>query len=194
MTKFDVTRVLTAEEVSAAWQLYEERFTDLDSHAVQRHLMTREEFLHVCADRDVEKWRVFDERDRLVGLATYTNVLESMPLISPAYFAARYPEQFAAGQVWYCGFVCVSDVADSRTFLELITRMYRQAADRGGVISLDYCGVNEKLAQHVKVALTRLAGGARSGFRAAPADTQTYWVYETPRDHLVNVVGHGAGR
>jgi hypothetical protein len=193
VTKFDVARVLTSDEVSVAWQLYQERFTDLDARAVQRHLMTWAEFHHVCADGDVEKWRVFDEHDQLVGLATYTNVLESMPLISPAYFAARYPEQFTAGQVWYCGFVCVAEQAGSTAFLELITRMYRHATDRGGVISLDYCGANEKLAQHVKVALTRLAGGADSGFRAVPADTQTYWVYETPRVHQVSGTGHGIG-
>ncbi|MET7394232.1 hypothetical protein ABZS66_12130 [Dactylosporangium sp. NPDC005572] len=181
-------RLLSGEEAETAWALYEQRFAALNTRAVQRHLMTRAEFHYVCQDGNVEKWRVFDDHDQLVGLATYTNVLESMPLVSPAYFAARYPEQYAAGQVWYCGFVCIANEADSTTFLELITRMYRQAAAHGGVISLDFCRCNDDLARLVKVALTRLAGGPDSGFEAVRADTQTYWVYVTPRGHTVNGV------
>ncbi|MFB9178578.1 hypothetical protein ACFFX1_10600 [Dactylosporangium sucinum] len=189
-----MARLLAGDEAGTAWQLYEQQFTVLNAHAVQRHLMKEAEFYYVCQDGNVEKWRLFDDHDQLVGLATYTNVLESMPLISPEYFAARYPEQYAAGQVWYCGFVCIANGADSTTFLELITRMYRQAAARGGVISLDFCGFNNDLAQLVKVALTRLAGGPDSGFQAVRADIQTYWVYVTPRDHLVNGAAQGVRR
>ncbi|GAA1577889.1 hypothetical protein GCM10009827_119560 [Dactylosporangium maewongense] len=55
MTKVDVTRLLTAEEVGTAWQLYEQQFTALNTRAVQRHLMTQAEFHYVCQDGNVEK-------------------------------------------------------------------------------------------------------------------------------------------
>lgn len=185
--KIDVSNVLGNGEINAAYDFYAERFAGLRTRAIQRHLMTLPELHAVCTDTAVEKWRVFTDTGDLVGFATYSNILTSMPLIEPAFFQARWPREYAAKAIWYCGFVCVADTAPQGAFVELITRMYHQAAEHGGVISLDYCAANDRLARAVRLALHRVAtervtvpdGLSQTAFQATPVDTQTYWTYET---------------
>lgn len=178
--KTDVSTVLAGDEVSSAFAFYEERFAGLRTAALQRHLMTMPEFHFVCTDSGVEKWRVFTETGDLVALATYTNILTSMPLIEPAYFEVRWPELYAEGRIWYCGFVAVAADAPAATFLRLIYRMFTQALgkDGRGVISLDYCTANNRLAGKVSQTLSGFAGNAHfNNFVAVAADQQTYWTY-----------------
>ena len=178
LLKIEVSDLVVGDHRVEAWRLYTDLFTELNRRTVQRHLMSHDEFADVCQDSRIEKWRVLHD-DRLVGLATYTNRLESMPLISPAYFAHRWPEHHATGRIWYCGFVGIAEHAPQGTFLQLIGRMYQQVADCGGVISLDYCAVNARLARAVERGLTSISG---KKVRAGIADTQSYWVYETDPD------------
>jgi hypothetical protein len=180
MVKLDQPVLLGDVDIEEAWQLYERRFAPLRAAALQRHLMYREEFHYLCRDPNVEKWRAFDDHGRLVGLATYTNVLTAMPLISPEYFAARWPQQYAAGRIWYCGFVAVADDAPRATFLKLIERMFQQGLgdDGRGVISLDYCTANDTLAEAVAKTLTKFAERAGfTSFEARLRDRQGYWTY-----------------
>lgn len=184
VTKLDSTAVLEVvdrvggEDREEAWQLYCDAFRDLNAMTVQRHLMTRVEFDEVMADRRVEKYLARERGGRLVGMSTYTNILEAMPLISPAYFARRWPRLYAARKIWYCGFVAVPG-HDHGVFGALVTEMYRAAEDHGGVIALDMCRYNierHRLDRAVKIMLTRISGGQ---VRAEEADAQTYHIYET---------------
>ncbi len=166
---------LHGELGESAWRLYEQQFRELDGIALQRHLMTKPEFVSVARLSGVEKWLVFDRQDTLIGLATYSNNLGAMPLISPAYFARRWPDAYARQAIWYCGFVCV-DSPDRAVFPALIRAMYDQAADVKGVIALDYCAERGRLALMVDRLLAAHGG---PGYHGYEADTQHYWVYET---------------
>lgn len=162
-----------------AWKLYQEAFEQLNALTVQRHLMTRSEFEEVCWDIRVQKWLVLDDSGALCGLATYTNVLESMPLISPAYFERRWPQLYALSRIWYCGFVAVAKFAPRATFTQLITGMYRVAEVDGGVIGLDVCRYNDetlRLGRVIKVSLARVSGGK---VLAEVADEQRFMIYQT---------------
>lgn len=163
------------------WDLYRTAFEELDSRAVQRHLMTRSEFTAVMHDRRVDKYLATNDDGRLVGLSTFTNILAAVPLISPAYFARRWPELAAGNKIWYCGFVAVPG-HDRNVFVDLVTEMYRAAEVHGGVIALDICRYNNDH-HHLDRAIRMMLHGISEGrVRCEEADAQTYQIYETAPD------------
>lgn len=158
------------------WALYYEAFEPLDAYAVQRHLMFPHEFDTVMGDPRVDKWVAFDG-DRPVALAVYTNDLAAWPAVSPAYFERRWPGQFAARKIWYCGFVAVPGHQPG-VFTDLITAMYRHVEQQGGVIALDICRYNIEmygLDRAVKVWLNRISGGQVF----CDTDEQSYQLFDT---------------
>jgi len=170
---------LHGERREKAWNLYQNAFADLDGLAIQRHLMTRDEFDHVAGDTRIDKYCAVNSDGDLVGLATYTNQLEAWPLISTAYFARRWPAEYAARHVWYCGFVAVDQQTGAGAYLKLVEALYRHAEKHQGVISLDVCRRNDvvhHISRSIGVLLHRLSDGR---VRAECADTQSFWVYET---------------
>ncbi len=174
-----VVQALDAHLLPRAWAMYWDAFNQLNAEAVQRHLMRRHEFDQVMADGRVQKYLCFDDTDTLVGLATYTNQLDAVPLISPAYFARRWPDLFDEHRIWYCGFVSVAPAAQATgPFQALVESMWRQADDTAGVIVLDLCRRNADrgLAQTIPLMLGRLAGTVRT----ERLDEQSYWMYEFP--------------
>jgi hypothetical protein len=163
--------------VEAAWQLYLDAFQDLAAHAVQRHLMYRSEFDEVMADPRVSKYLAYDD-GVLCGLSTYSNRLESMPLISPQYFERRWPNHYAEGRIWYCGFVAVVPPGNG-AFPLLVEAMYRETEKQGGVIALDVCRHNDdlhSLPKSIELMLTRISNGV---VQTELADAQQYWIYQT---------------
>ncbi|GAA4253154.1 hypothetical protein GCM10022255_052880 [Dactylosporangium darangshiense] len=164
----------------AAWTLYSEAFADLNALAVQRHLMYRHEFDDVMGDARIAKYLCLDTDDTVRGLSIYTNELDAVPLISPAYFERRWPAHYAEGRIWYCGFVATQ--ADSRAataFGELVTQMYLTAAAQNGLIALDFCNRTDEvrhMARVVRLMLHRLSGDVK----AQRIDEQQYWLYEFP--------------
>ena len=124
--KIDVLPDLIGERLDEAWNLYQTAFEHLNAMTIRRHLMYREEFEDVMHDWRIDKWCVLSDDGVLQGLAVYTNDLKSWPLISPDYFARRWPEEFAENRIWYCGFVAVPG-HQRGVFVELIEAMYRRA-------------------------------------------------------------------
>lgn len=160
-----------------AWALYEAAFTELNTLAVQRHLMYRPEFDQVAADKRVQKYLHYDRRERLDGLATLTNDLESMPLISPAYFARRWPAECEARRVFYCGFVAVRrggrGMPNGVAFAALTRAMWAAAA--GSPVVIDVCAHNQRrgMPGAVGAILDRAAGPVD----LERLDTQTYLAF-----------------
>ncbi len=105
-------------------------------------------------------------------------VLGRWSLISPEYFARRWPAHYAGNRIWYCGFVAVPGHQHG-VFVELIEAMYRHAEEHQGVISLDICRYNiesYRLDRAIATWLRRISGGQ---VRCETADTQTFMTYET---------------
>lgn len=171
---------LSDDAIEVTWELYHEAFKDLNAYAVQRHLMFRSEFVEVMLDRRVRKYLSLDDDGAIAGFSTYTNELEAMPLISPAYFERRWPELYAAKQVWYCGFVAVRESRRSRyAFAELVEAMYRTGTEHNGIIALDFCRFNDEvrhMSRAVRLMLQRLSGNCR----AERMDQQEFWLYQFP--------------
>jgi len=174
-----VVDAIAEDLLPEVWDLYSTTFYELNAMAVQRHLMYREEFDEVMLDRRVQKYLCLGDDGTVCGLSTFTNELEAIPLISPAYFQRRWPRLYAERRVWYCGFVAV-EKSDHPTnaFAELVEAMYQTAAARNGIIGLDHCRYNgdRHLARVIELKLRRLAGTVR----AEQMDEQSYWIYEFP--------------
>lgn len=136
-------RNLTGKLLTDAWELYYTAFEEINSLAVQRHMMTWEEYSDIAHDKRVSKYVAIDSGE-VVGLSTITNDLESWPLISPQYFERHYPAHYRDGRIWYVGFVCVKrDPRPSRTlFVDLIAAMYPSVIESDGIAVMDYCSFN----------------------------------------------------
>lgn len=164
------------------WRLYQAAFEDLRIRAVQRHLMTRDEYDTVMDDPRVTKYVVIDPArgDRMAGLATMTNRLEAIPLISPDYFAHRWPERYRQRRIWYVGFVAVEpDYQGTGVFADIVGAMCRLVAEAGGVAALDVSRTAEKV-YGLPAAIARLNDTFASGGEHERIDEQSYWAYVFP--------------
>jgi hypothetical protein len=163
-----------------AWTLYRDAFQELNALAVQRHLMYRHEFDEVMHDRRVHKYLCLDDDGALCGLSTYTNDLDAVPLISPAYFERRWPTHYAQRRIWYVGFVAVHRNGRAmNAFVELVEAMQLVAAPRNGIVGLDVCRYNDE-ARRLSRATNLLVRRITSTVRMERADEQSYWLYEFP--------------
>jgi ribosomal protein S18 acetylase RimI-like enzyme len=174
-------QVVTDELREQAWKLYREAFDPLRRTAMQRHVMYDEEFDAVMADARVAKYLIYDGEGVLQGLGTITNQMESMPLVSPEYFEARWPERFAQGRVYYIGFVGVHPHAHgSGIFAELVKAMTSMVAACDGIAILDVCRHNLKTL-HLPRMISILASSWAPHVEMVDLDAQTYIGYDFKR-------------
>jgi hypothetical protein len=144
--------------------------------------MLRSEFDAVLVDGRVTKYVAVDEDagNRCCALATATTDLEAMPLISPEFFAHRWPQLYADRHIWYVGFVAVAaDHHRGPLFGRIVGDVARSAAAVGGVTAMDvsrYVTEQRRLPQMLARYFTRLAPGTR-GVRL---DEQSFWAFEFP--------------
>jgi len=163
----------------SAWALYNRAFEELRRAAVQRHVMYREEFDQVMVDPRVGKYRAMDPVDETVvaGLATFTNHLLSMPLISPDYFAHRWPDLYAEGRIWYIGFFAIDpERRGYGVFESVIAHMWQQVLDSKGLALLDICRRNDEVG--LPKAIHQVLQSLTPETAATRVDEQTYWLYD----------------
>jgi GNAT superfamily N-acetyltransferase len=176
-----VKDVVTGDLSEQAWKLYLQAFDPLRETAVQRHVMHDDEFDAVMADARVDKYLIFDGDGELRGLGTLTNHMRAMPLVSPEYFEARWPERSAAGGVYYIGFVAVHpDSHGSGIFSELVKAMTGVVCAVDGIAILDVCRHNlTKL--HLPRMISILARSWAPEVEMVDLDAQTYIGYDFKR-------------
>lgn len=171
----EVTNILTGDTREEAWALYLKAMTPLATMAVQRHVMTRGEFNEVALDPRVIKYTGY-RSGRLAAVATYTNDLDAIPLISPPYFEHRWPKAYAEKRIWYIGFVAI--VLGGPVFVLLMNHMHQTVIKNGGGISVfDACTYRSE----------RLPGAVTAFLRHALAeqptltriDQQSFYAYQT---------------
>lgn len=176
---------LTGDLADQAWKTYYEAFAPLAYLAVQRHLMTREEFDVVAGDERIDKVLTYDEAGDLVGTATFTRHLDAVPLLSGAYFQHHFPTQYAQRRIWYIPFVGVAERArKSSAFIDAFNCYFDTACAADGMVGLDICTHNEmvhKLPKAIALQVRRLSAG-RSKVRRI--DSQHYWLYDMTGNNL----------
>ena len=164
------------------WRLYTDAFEELRCTAVQRHVMDRADFDGLMRDRRVVKYRAVDPAGDggACALATLTNDLDAVPLVSPEYFQRRWPAHFAEGRIWYVGFVAIHPRhRGTGVFDDVVLAMCRVVSARRGVAVLDVCRRNEEI-YALPQAIHRLLAHRSGAVATEREDTQSYWSYEFP--------------
>jgi hypothetical protein len=185
MTVVKTQQVVAGEAREQAWKLYLQSFDDLRYLAVQRHVMYGDEFDDVMADARVEKFLLHGEDGSLQAMSTMTSDLRSMPLISPEYFARRWPERYQAGLIFYIGFLAVHpDSHGTGIFGDLVRAMTEPVAIQEGLAVIDVCTYN-KDRLHLPRAIRWLASTWASSVEMADLDAQTYVGYDFARTAAV---------
>ncbi len=182
------------DQAEQAWHLYLEAFEQLAVRAAARHLMHREEFDETMQDKRVLKVVVHDTRepDRLIGVATMTNRFESISWVSPGFFAERYPQEFAESRIWYVGILAIHpDYQGTGAVSHLIGGLFAQVQQRGGIVGLDTCRLNEE-AIRLPQAVLRLVRTINAEVSMQRVDVQSYWAYTVP-ELPATAVGRRAG-
>lgn len=181
MSVVHTQQVIDGDVRETAWKLYSQAFEDLRHMAVQRHLMFGGEFDAVMVDEKVDKFMVWGEDRSLLGLSTMTTYLPSMPLISPDYFERRWPDRYAAGQIYYIGFLAVHpDSHGTGIFGEMVKAMTEPVAAIGGLAVLDVCSYN-KDRLHLPRAICWLASTWAPAVKMSELDAQTFMAYDFAR-------------
>jgi hypothetical protein len=175
--RYEMAQELTTPRLDQAWEAYSVAFDELRAATVERNVMYRHEFDAVMMDKRVEKHYAIDPaKDTVVALATFTNTLESLSWLSPEYFAARWPDEFARRQIWYLGFFAIHpDYRHSGIFEAVISQMWKPIQESGGVAALDICGVNISLG--LAGAITRTLKDLTPTMKTEEIDVQTYWAF-----------------
>jgi hypothetical protein len=178
--RLQTATTVTGPLADDCWELYQLAFADLRVTAVQRHLLVRAEFDDVLADERVTKYVGVAANGQCCALATVVTDLAAMPLISPEYFAHRWPALYAAGRIWYVGFVAVRPDRQQGPLFGMIVRdVARAAAAVSGVAVMDVSrdvSARRQLPEGLGRFFDRLAPGTRT----IRLDEQTYWAYEFP--------------
>jgi hypothetical protein len=140
-----VTIESAVDEVTAKrfWLLYEKTFGDLAIKAVARQLLHEHEFMEEMLDARVDKYLAWDEHGEPVAMCTLTRHLETVPWISPQYFAHHYPDHTARDAVFYMGFILVDhEHRRAHMFIDLVRRIVETLQDRQAICAYDICSHN----------------------------------------------------
>lgn len=174
-------QVVGGDLLEDAWKLYQQSFDPLRHLAVQRHVMYADEFDAVMADSRIEKFLAYDEDGALAGMSTMTADLLAVPLVSPEYFAHRWPDRFRAGRIYYIGFLAVHpDSHGTGVFAEMVKTMTREVALVDGLAVIDVCTYN-KDRLHLPRAIASLSSTWASHVEMATLDAQSYIGYDFAR-------------
>jgi hypothetical protein len=156
------------------YHLYRETFGELATRAAARQLLHEHEFLDEMRDPRVHKYVAQDAVGQVVGMSTLTADLETVPWISPEYFAHHYPEHSARRAVYYLGFTLVDTrLRQARVFAAMVDRIVELLVAERAVCAWDICGYNDDtldLGRNIERVVSRTAE-----VTIAPHDRQTYY-------------------
>jgi hypothetical protein len=160
------------EYVDRFYELYAAAFGPVQARAAARHMLTAAEFADEMADKRIDKYVAWNDAGEPVALATFTADLTAVPWISPQFYAARYPGEFARGAVFYLGYTLVDpDRATLRTFPAMMQLLVERMTQARGVCVFDVCAYND--GRSVGKMWDRVA--RRGVAQVDVLDTQTYY-------------------
>jgi hypothetical protein len=164
--------VLPEEQLKDAWSWYTKTFEDVNRKAANRHVMFFDEFKEVMYDNAITKYVVTGEGNQIVGMSVLTNQLSHWSLLSPQYYAEKFPEHFEQERLWYIGFVGVT--GGLGTFSKLIRSMHYKVHHSNGIALMDFCMYNVDT-KHLPAMTLRLLKSINPAFEGRMIDEQQFW-------------------
>lgn len=172
--RFTRESIIIGTAAQALLQLYRCAFEPLKVMAAARHMLTREEFLGQLEDHRIDKYVAWEDSGEPVAVITLTRHLDAVPWISPEYFAARYPEQWARNAIYYLGFAFASPTTQRSRFLEIAVEMAIEPLTmEKAVIAYDVCAYNNRMLGFSE-RITEVLGRS-SHSRPEELDSQIYY-------------------
>lgn len=172
--RFTREAIILGTAADILYALYRQAFDPLRVQAAARHVVSREEFLHQMEDERIDKYVAWDAEATPIGMITLTRRLDAVPWISPEFYAARYPDQWARNAVYYLGFGMARPSTREARFLETCAAMCVEplVAERA-VIAYDVCSYNNEVLGFAD----RIARAAQHGSlsQLQKLDTQVYY-------------------
>ena len=174
-----IVTAIDPDQLDEFYDLYLEAFGPLRTRAVARQVLHRYEFAEQMNDPRIWKYVAKDDDQRPMGLSTLTRNLETVPWISPEYFAARFPEHTARNAVYYWGFTLARPHRRGhRVFKHMLTAVVEHLAANKAVCSYDICAFNNATMQfgdQIEALTHRL-----TDVSFEVIDTQTYYAATFP--------------
>jgi hypothetical protein len=171
---FTREHVVEPELTLVFYNLYEAAFGPLRTRSIARQTLTEDEFTAQMVNGAVSKYVAWDADGNPVGMCTLTQQLDTVPWISPEYFAARYPEHWARRAIWYFGFILAHPSQRHSRFLDQMVEVgVGELAEQGAICAYDICAYNDEmlgLGRRLSESFQRTTGVA-----ATRTDTQNYY-------------------
>lgn len=123
--------------------LYRESFSVLDDKAAARQSLDDGEFREEMKMASVLKFVAWDPARQPVALAFVATDLSVVPWVSPDYYAARFPEHYARGAIYYFGALLARpDYRGGEASYQLVKELSRFVALNDGIAAFDCCQFN----------------------------------------------------
>ena len=123
--------------------IYRDAFEPLKAKSPARQWLSDEEFRHEMSDASVLKFVARAQDGEIVAMALMSTDLGTVPWISEPYFAAKYPEHYAAGNIFYIGAMLVRPDRQGGPWAKyLLDHMFHFFGERCAVGSFDCCQFN----------------------------------------------------
>ena len=144
--RFSREACVTGSAVDSLYELYKRAFDPLRPRAAARQVLSEPEFKDQMADERIDKYLAWENEAAPVGVITLTRELAAIPWISPEYYAACYPDQWARNAVYYLGYILINPAVRRTGFLETVTRLLVEpmVAQRA-VLVYDVCSYNDQV-------------------------------------------------
>lgn len=167
---------LDADGIDELWPRYLGAFEHLRTKAAARMVMHRHEFETQMKDQRILKY-VVRCGEVVAGAGTLALELDALDWVSPDFYAARFPEQYAAGRVYGLGWLFVHPDHQHRGLrLRLLERMAAKVIDDGAMIVYDTCRANETEIDFTGTVNRRLTD-IGIGTIGPPIDEQLYYAW-----------------
>ncbi len=161
-------------EIERFHLLYETAFAPLRTLAVARQVLHPAEFRDELTDPRIQKHVARTDEGKPVGLTTLTRHLETVPWISPEYFATRFPQHAERNAIYYAGFTLVDPSArQGAAFHVMIESVVRILAVERAAVGWDICAYNNSRFSFADA--LRTAVGEQANVEIAVEDSQTYY-------------------
>jgi hypothetical protein len=156
--------------------VYRDSFAPLEDKAAARQSLTDDEFREEMLEESVLKFVAWDKRGRPAALAFVATDLSIVPWVSVPYYAARFPDHFSRGAVYYFGALLVrTDLRGGIAAAELLKELTRFVSINRGIAAFDCCRYNEET---INVPELVAAGGRQiCEIDTQEIDAQRYYAY-----------------
>ncbi|WP_327109709.1 hypothetical protein OHB12_17690 [Nocardia sp. NBC_01730] len=176
-----VETTIPDDRIDLFHRLYEDAFGPLRAKAIARQVLRRDEFHAEMVDPRVHKHVARLGSGEPIGVTTLTRHLDTVPWISPDYFAARYPEHAARDAIYYAGLTLVAPSArQGAAFHAMIDSIVQVLVAERAAVGWDICSYNNtrfSFADSIRAMLDEQAN-----VEVAVEDSQIYYVAQFTGD------------